>query len=112
MKKQFTIVVQNEVVDYLQRLGYDIDSRLAVIDRLFTTHKDDTDASVFSSVPFKTYSKELEELQAEYAMAKDEFSEILKPIIQEKLGIPDVTFEWKIVNFKDAEVVITVIDEK
>ena len=107
MDKQFTLVVENDLVDYLQRLGFDIDSRLAVIDRMFVNHKDDTDASVFESVPWKKYSKELEETQAQYTMAKDEFSKILIPLVEEKTGTKGVSFDWKIENFKDAEVIIT-----
>ena len=109
--KEFTLKINDEkLFNYLQRLGFDIDSRLAVIDRMFTTHKNDQDASVFESVPFKKYSKELEELQAEYTMAKDEFSKILLPIELEKLGANDVTFDWRIDNFADKEVIITVTD--
>ena len=107
MDKQFTLVVENDLVDYLQRLGFDIDSRLAVIDRMFVNHKDDTDASVFESVQWKKYSKELEDTQAEYTMAKDEFSKILIPLVEEKTGTKGVSFDWKIENFKDAEVIIT-----
>ena len=110
MDKQFTLVVENDLVDYLQRLGFDIDSRLAVIDRMFVNHKDDTDASVFESVPWKKYSKELEETQAEYTMAKDEFSNILIPLVEEKTGTKGVSFDWRIENFKDAEVIITLND--
>ena len=51
MENTFTIKVENKMVDYLQRLGFDIDSRLAVIDRMFITHKDDTDYSVLSQLP-------------------------------------------------------------
>ena len=78
MDKQFTLVVENDLVDYLQRLGFDIDSRLAVIDRMFVNHKDDTDASVFESVPWKKYSKELEDAQAEYKRMKEGVMEEVK----------------------------------
>ena len=107
MDKQFTLVVENDLVDYLQRLGSDIDSRLAVIDRMFVNHKDDTDASVFESVPWKKYSKELEEVQAEYTIAKDEFSKVLIPIVEKETGISGVAFSWRIEDFKECEVIIT-----
>ena len=108
MKKQFTLKVENKLVDYLQRLGFDIDSRLAVIDRMFVNHKDDTDSSVFESIPWKKYSKELEKTQAEYNIAKDEFSELLIPLVEKKTGVSGTKFDWKIENFKDGEVIITV----
>lgn len=108
MKNTFTLKVENKLVDYLQRLGFDIDSRLAVIDRMFMNHKDDTDASVFESIPWKKYSKELEDVQAEYSIAKDEFSKLLIPIVEKETGVSGVSFNWKIENFKDGEVIITI----
>ena len=108
MKNTFTLKVENKLVDYLQRLGFDIDSRLAVIDRMFMNHKDDTDASVFESIPWKKYSKELEDVQAEYSIAKDEFSRLLIPIVEKETGVSGVSFSWKIENFKDGEVIITI----
>ena len=106
--KKYTLPVSEETVNYFQRLEYDIDTRLSVIDRLFTNHKDDKDASLFDSVPFKTYSKQLDDVRAEYALAKDEFTKSLIPLIKEKERRDDVDFDWKINDFSTLLVEITI----
>ena len=108
--KTYTLKINQELANYLQRLGYEVDTRLSIIDRLFTNHKDDTDASVFESVPFKTYSKQLEDVQAEYDMAKNQMTEYLKPIVAEKEGISvdEVLFDWRIDDFNSLEAKIMV----
>ena len=103
----FTLPVSQETCDYLQRLGIGIDARLLVIDRMFSNHANDTDASVLNSKPFEKYHSEFEELNAEYTMAKLKFSEELKPIVYEKMG-GVVDFTWNITNFLSKEVIVTV----
>lgn len=106
--KKYILPISEDLANYFQRLEYDIDTRLSVIDRLFTNHKDDKDASLFESVPFKTYSKQLEDVRAEYNLAKDDFTKSLIPIIKEKEGTEEVNFDWKINDFSVLEVEITV----
>lgn len=110
MKKTYTVEISQELANYLQRLQLEVDTHLSVIDRLFTNHKDDPDDSVFESIPWKKYNKELQDVQAEYNLAKDQMSSELKPIVQEKEGREDVNFNWKIDDFTSLKAEITVLD--
>lgn len=106
--KTFKITIEEKTANYLQRLGFEIDSRLAIIDRMFVNHKDDTDTSVFDSVPWKKYNKEFEELNVEYTMAKDSLTKQLIPTVSEAVGYECNDFTWKIEDFQAHEVIITV----
>lgn len=109
MKKSFYLPVSQETCNYLQRLGVGVDARLEVINRLFTSHKDDPDDSVLTSVPFQTYQKQYEELNAEYAMAKDTVSNELRPIVEEKVGQTGISFNWTIEDFNSQQVKIDIL---
>ena len=66
------IKVNQETVDYLQRLHYEVESREDIIQRIIEAHALDEDASVISSAQFRKYQEELSELKAEYEIAKQE----------------------------------------
>lgn len=66
------IKVNQETVDYLQRLHYEIESREDIIQRIIEAHALDEDAAVIRSVLFRKYQEELSELKAEYEFAKQE----------------------------------------
>lgn len=100
---------QKEVLDYLQRLMLEVDSRLTIIDRLFETHKMDPDDSLFKSVPYKSYMKEFEEYNAQFNEAKNEFSKYLMPIIKEKEGKDEINFQWNVSDFVLRIVEITIL---
>lgn len=108
---KFTLNITNEMTNYLQRLGLEIDTRMSVISNMFEMHKDDTDTSVFDSVPWKKYYSELENVKNEYEIAKLKFgNEVLKPAIAEKIGYETNNFNWKIEDFSTNEVHIEVIE--
>lgn len=77
--KTFRITVNNELVDYLQRLDFEMAARRNVINALFDIHKTDPDASVLDSAPFKKYHKELVEATAEWEFAKKQVPEKCMP---------------------------------
>lgn len=110
--KKFTIELTQELVDYVQRVGYEVDTRVYLIDRMFDMHKNDTDLSFFDSVPFKKYHEELEQKKAEYDMAVKQLGEKLKPVVCEMVGREDVNFNFEIPDFNDLKAYITVLDEK
>lgn len=107
----YHLKISEETANYLQRLQFEVESRHAVIDRIITNHKEDTDASVLESVPFKRYHKQLEESEIAYALAKDEMTKKLIPMVQEKENNQDVTFDWRIEDFSACEVIITIRDQ-
>lgn len=106
-KETFKITIPQELVDYVQRLGRDIDSRVYLIDRMFDNHRNDEDAAILDSVPFKKYHKEFEELKAEYDLAVSELGNKIIPFVAEKTGNDDPKFDWRIDDFSSLEVTIT-----
>ena len=104
----FYLPISEETSNYLQRLGIEVDSRLEIIDRLFTNHVNDTDASVLSSVPFKEYHKQFDDINAEYIIAKENFGKEIRPLVEEKVGKKDIDFDWMIEDFSTNQVKITI----
>ena len=102
--KQIKINVTQEMIDYLQRLNFEIQTREEIITKLIEMHKDDSDDSLFVSKPFIKYSEELARVKAEYELAKVEV---------EKLYIPKVLYgahqyNWNI-DFATNEMTIDVL---
>lgn len=77
--KKFEINVTQEMVNYLQRLNFEVQTREEIITKLIEMHKDDTDDSLFVSKPFLKYSEELSRVKAEYEMAKLEVEKLYIP---------------------------------
>ena len=99
--KVLEIELTQEMIDYVQRLGFEVDARVHLLDRMFDNHKDDITTKMFDSVPFKKYYKEYETLKAEYDMATKKLEGTIREIVIEKTGNPDVRFNWFIDNFTD-----------
>lgn len=68
--KEYKIQINQETINYLERLHYDVNMRQNIIQTLITNKA--TDDSVLTSKPFLTYSEELGRLSAEYELAKKE----------------------------------------
>lgn len=81
--RKLEINVTQEMIDYLQRLNFEVQTREEIITKLIEMHKDDTDDRLFVSKPFLKYSEELSRVKAEYELAKVEV---------EKLYIPKVLY--------------------
>jgi len=77
--KKIKISVTQDMVNYLQRLNYEVFTREEIITKLLEMHKDDTDDSLFVSKPFLKYSEELSRIKAEYEMAKLEVEKLYVP---------------------------------
>lgn len=77
--KKIEINVTQEMVDYLQRLNYEVFTREEIITKLIEMHKNDTDDSLFVSKPFLKYSEELSRVKAEYEIAKLEAEKLYVP---------------------------------
>lgn len=81
--RKLEINVTQEMIDYLQRLNFEVQTREEIVTKLIEMHKDDADDSLFVSKPFLKYSEELSRVKAEYELAKVEV---------EKLYIPKVLY--------------------
>ena len=107
---KFTIPVSEEQVNYLQRLGYDVDSKIFIIDRLFANHANDDNTQLFDSIPYKHYIKEYEQAYTMWELAKSDFEQqYLKPIVQEKTGLANPIFNWNIADYSSLECEITLL---
>lgn len=108
--KTYYLDIEKKTCDYLQRLEFEIRTSTNVITKLITQAKDDSDASVLDGIPFKTYHKNLEKSEYEYQLAKDELTDYLRPIVQEKEGDENVSFNWNLEDFRVPRVKIIVLD--
>lgn len=106
MDKNFKLNLTEDMVVDVQVLGAEVDVRTHVVNAMFEAHKNDADASIITSVPFKAYQKELMEYKLKYDNAVKELGDKLIPIVQEELKLDDVSFNWNIDDFSKLEVEI------
>lgn len=106
--KEFYMDVNQETINYLQRLGFEVDGARSLIDFMFDAHKNDTDTTLFDSVPWKAYMKKYEEANAAYALAKAEYGRELQNIVDAKTGKKNTIFDWSIDDFQEKKVRITI----
>lgn len=109
-EKEFIINITEEQANYLQRLGSEVDSKIFIIDRLFSNHANDTDTQLFDSVPYKHYMKEYEKVHFEWETAKTEFEKtVLLPVVREKTGEENPSFSWLIDDYLSLQCKITLV---
>ena len=109
MEKQFTVPLSEEQINYLQRLGVEVDSKAFLIDYMFNNHMNDGNLQMFKSAPFQHYEKQYEEAFAAFNLAKAELeNSCLKPIVYEKYG-DGTEFTWTIDDYASLECKITVL---
>lgn len=109
--KHYTIQTSQETNDYLQRLDYDIETRLLVIDKLFSMHKDDGDTSLFESSAWKKYYSELEEAKVEFELAKLKLQTELSAEVDRIEGRQGVRFNWSVNSYLVPEAQIVVLED-
>lgn len=69
------IEISQELVNYIERLHFEVEQRKDIIQRIIEAHADDTDTKVLTSPAFKAYSAELSDFVAEYEIAKEELQD-------------------------------------
>lgn len=106
----FTVIIDKKVAEYLERLTYEVESRKSIIDFMFQSHKNDKDASLFESIPWKTYMKEYQDFFVELDMAKAEASKIVMAKINEMFG-RSIDCTWKMIDFKEGLIEITLSED-
>lgn len=106
MEKNFKLKVTEDMIKDIQTYKSEIDARTYVIDSMFENHKDDKDNTIFISVPFKHYQRELFEYKMKYEKAIEELGSKLIPMVQEHVGKEKVNFDWTIEDFSKLEVEI------
>lgn len=73
----YEIKIGNEIINKFQRLEYSIMMRKNIIKEITIEHKDDKD--IINSEMFKLYWNELEEMNAEYELMKNEITSLYVP---------------------------------
>lgn len=73
------IKVNQETVNYLQRLHFEVEGRADILQRIIEAHAMDEDTTVIDSKPFARYQKEYSELKTEYELAKQEMAKKFLP---------------------------------
>lgn len=100
--KTIKVSVNQELVDYVERLSYEEESYKDVIMTLLEAHKNDPDGSSIDNPTFKAYQEKYARAKAEYEMAKKEIT---------NQYIPDCLLEhqhdWKL-DFASNELTINV----
>ena len=104
--KTIKVNIEQEMINYIQRLQFEVKTREEVIAKLIESHKNDADDSLFVSKPFLKYSEELSRINAEFEVAKIEV---------EKLYVPEILYgkhqyNWAI-DFQTNEMTIDVLCE-
>lgn len=109
--KEFQLELTQETVDYVQRIGYEVDGYTHIITSLFEQHKNDVDDSVLESIPFKSYQDKFFKAKAEYELAKQALEKEIKKLVTSSTGIEDPKFSWNIPDFADLIVYITLEED-
>lgn len=105
---KFEVEMTQEQIDYLQRLGMEMDTRYDIVARIIENHKNDVDDTVLNSTVFTKYHHAAAEAKLAYETAKIEFGNTyLQPIIDNKTGKKNVPFTWEIPDFSTRIVYIT-----
>ena len=100
--KQITITVNQELVNYIERLSYEEASYKDIIVTLLEAHKNDADGSAIDNPVFKSYQEKYAKAKSEYELAKNQ---ITKEYIPECLI--NHNYDWNL-DFSTNELTITV----
>ena len=98
------IKVNNEMVDYMERLSYEVEGSKRIIKELITDNADNS--SVLEGATFKKYNQRYEEKFAAYEVAKQELQKeyIPKVLIEDK-----VPLNWNL-DFSSGIMTVTILD--
>lgn len=104
--RKIEIKIKQEVIDYLQRLHFEVESRKDIIQRIIEAHAYDENTDILDSRVFKKYDRELSELKAEYELAK---LEVTKEYVPDEFKETNII--WNI-DFQTAVMTIEVDNAK
>lgn len=75
MINEIKIEVAQELVNYIERLQYEVDAYKDVITTLMNAHVGDSDGAFVNSAVFTSYSEKFAEAKAEYELAKEQMTQ-------------------------------------
>ena len=85
------VSVPNQVVDYLERLAYEVDGMKRIIKELITENVHNAD--ILESETFKKYNSRYEEKSAAYEIAKEE---LIRNHIPQEVHDSNHLFSWNL----------------
>lgn len=105
----FEIELEDEVINYLERLSLETNSKEAIIARIIEMHSADNNVSVLDSAVFKHYEKEHQRSLYEYELAKSELQKRLQEEVIKRTNDSNVSFNWVIENFANKKAKVTIL---
>lgn len=100
--KHFEVKVNNETVDYIERLAFEVEGMKKVVKEIITDAQDNP--AVLDGAAFQTYEKRYQERNAAYEVAKNELQKTWIPQdLQNKIVTWNLDFSTGILSF-DANV--------
>ena len=107
---QLKFNINQEVANYIQRIMFEMDNKIFIVDRMFTNHKDDEDSSLlFENRLFQKYMHEYRELRLQYV----ELTNLINKQITEFLNKNNYKYNkitWHINDFYSDRYLIIELD--
>lgn len=107
---QLKFNINQEVANYIQRIMFEMDNKIFIVDRMFTNHKDDEDASLLlENRLFVKYMHEYKELRFQYV----ELTNLINKQILDFLNKNNYKFkriQWNINDFYSKRELIIDLD--
>ena len=101
--KKYIVEVNQELVNYIERLSYEEASYKDVIMTMLEAHKGDVDGTVVDNPVFKSYQEKYSQVKAEYEMAKAQVTEEYVPDCFKEHRV-----EWSL-DFNTNELTVSVL---
>lgn len=104
MKLKYSI--NQEMANYIQKFIFEIDNKIFIIDRLFSTHKDDNDDSLLKSEVFNKHMNEYIKLRVQYVELTQLINNQILDFLRER-NYKFNTVKWNIEDFhNDRDLII------
>lgn len=110
--KKYWIPMEPEFINYLQRLEFEMTGTTFILCRLFETHKEDKDLSLFEKKNFQNYMERFQKLHFEFEYVRALLTEEIRMGLLEEikeLKRETLNFQWKIEDFRDATLEVTIL---
>lgn len=111
MTTEFTILLTPEQINLLQRAGNEVDTKVFILDKLFSNHINDTDTELFNSKSFKYYMDLYEQAYITWRLTVRLIEQnAILPVTQQVTGIQKPNFNWAIEDYVARECKVKVMD--
>ncbi len=102
-QKEFTVLLQKELCEYLERLHFLVNSETNIIKHMIES----TDSVSLEHNPsWEYFYNKYTNDYIEYEMVKEKVTEELRRQVEEKTNTPGISFNWEIKDFRTCLVII------